>query len=253
MTEAEAAFHGMPCWYELASAETGAAKTFYAALFGWTWADMPMGPDAIYSIARAGAENTAGLMATVPGQPAGWAIYFAVTSCDATVAEAEGLGAKVLVPPTEIPGTGRFAVMLDPLGAGFSILQPLDGAAGGAFDQQKAGHGNWNELHTSDPKAALAFYGQIFGWTETRAVPMGPDLTYHVFAAGGLDIGGACKMGDCPRWRPYFGIASVGDAVASVPAAGGQVLHGPDEVPGGAFTLQIKDAQGLELALVGPG
>ncbi len=253
MTDAKAAHHGLPCWYELSSRDTAAAKRFYAALFGWAWADMPMGPDAVYGIASLGSAHIAGLMPAVEGQPAGWSIYFAVTGCDATVAQAQGLGAQVLVPPTDIPGTGRFAVLVDPQGAGFALLQPLPGDSGAAFDQAREGHGNWHELVTPDPQAALAFYGALFGWTETRAVPMGPEMTYHVFARDGVDIGGTCAIsGWAPAWKPYFGTGSTKKAIETVTDAGGKVLHGPDEVPGGAFTLQIADAEGLTLALVGP-
>jgi predicted enzyme related to lactoylglutathione lyase len=35
---------GSFCWFELATTEQAAAKTFYESLFGWTGADMPIGP-----------------------------------------------------------------------------------------------------------------------------------------------------------------------------------------------------------------
>ena len=35
----------------------------------------------------------------------------------------------------------------------------------------------WYELMTSDPKAALAFYGDVVGWTSQ---PFGPDGDYNV-------------------------------------------------------------------------
>jgi predicted enzyme related to lactoylglutathione lyase len=196
------------------------------------------------------------MMQAEPGQPQAWGIYFAVDDTDATVVAAKALGATVIVPPADIPGTGRFAVMIDPQGAGFSILQPLPmdtPPEASAFDQKRNGHGNWNELITPDPAAALAFYGDLFGWTQTGTVPMGPDMTYYIIGRDGQDIGGTCALpGQAPHWKPYFGIASANAALAAVTAAGGTVLHGPDEVPGGAFTVQIKDAQGVALALVGP-
>ena len=42
-----------------------------------------------------------------------------------------------------------------------------------AFAPMKAGHRSWNELVTSDQEAALDFYGALFGWTKTGAMPMG--------------------------------------------------------------------------------
>ena len=246
-------FHGLPCWFELASADPEAAKGFYAALLGWSWGGMPMGEGMTYHVADRGAAHVAGLMAAEAGQPLGWTIYAAVRDCDALAAQAEALGGKVIVPPTDIPGTGRFAILCDPWGAGFGVLQPQPEGEGGAFDPSKPGHGAWIELFAPDPAQALAFYGALSGWVEARAMPMGPDLTYHIFAAQGRDIGGTCALpGAAPGWKPYFGVTSATAAVATVGAAGGRVLNGPDPIPGGSLTLQVADAQGLTFALVGP-
>ncbi|MBI1172174.1 VOC family protein [bacterium] len=243
---------GLPCWYELGTSNLEAAKAFYGAILGWSVADSGM-PGMTYLLASAGAVMVAGMMRAEAPQPVAWSIYFAVESADATVAAAEALGARVHVPPSDIPNTGRFAVLADPQGAGFAILQPLPGGDGGAFDLRKPGHGNWNELITPDPAAALAFYGKLFGWAETRAVPMGPEMTYHIFAHDGQDIGGTCALPGAPaQWKPYFGVPSVKAAAEAVTRAGGRVLHGPDQVPGGSFTLQIADPQGAAVALVGP-
>ena len=250
-----AGFHGLPCWYELATTDLVAAQPFYAKVLGWTWADAGM-QGMTYMLAKADTTMVAGSMQAMPGQLPAWAIYFAVDGCDATVAAATALGATVIAPPADIPNTGRFAIMVDPQGAAFAILQPLpmaDGSGGGAFDQQKMGHGNWHELITPDPIAAMRFYGALFGWKVSQSMPMGPDMTYHIFARDGLDIGGTCAMpGAKPFWKPYFGVPSAKAAMAAVTEAGGKVVHGPDEVPGGAFTVQITDPQGITLALVGP-
>ena len=201
-------FHGLPCWYELASTDCDPSQAFYSAVLGWTWTDSGM-PGMTYMIAKADDVMVAGVMPAMPGQPVAWSIYFAVNDCDATVAQAAGLGAKVIVPPTDIPNTGRFAILLDPQGAAFAVLQPLptDGSGGQAFDQQKMGHGNWHDLVTSDPAAALEFYGTLFGWTISRSMQMGPDMTYHLIARAGLEIGGAFTApGAPPFWTPYFGV-----------------------------------------------
>ncbi|HVQ32171.1 MAG TPA: VOC family protein, partial [Vicinamibacteria bacterium] len=49
-------------------------------------------------------------------------VYFQVADCDAAVAKAKGLGARVYLEPKDIPGTGRFAVLADPQGATFSVI-----------------------------------------------------------------------------------------------------------------------------------
>jgi predicted enzyme related to lactoylglutathione lyase len=46
-----------------------------------------------------------------------------VADCDAVAAKATQLGGTVCVPPADIPKVGRFAVLGDPQGAYFSIIQ----------------------------------------------------------------------------------------------------------------------------------
>lgn len=248
-------FHGLPCWYELATNDLDGAAQFYAAILGWSVADSGT-PGMTYSIAQAHGTMVAGMMLAEAPQPLAWNIYFAVDDCDASVELAKSLGATVYVPPADIPGTGRFSVLADPQGATFCLLQPLprgDGSDDGAFDLRKQGHGNWNELVTPDPAAAISFYGTLFGWTVPRSMEMGPGMTYHMIAREGVDIGGTfAAAGTPPFWKPYFGVTSAKAAVEAVTASGGRVMHGPDAIPGGSFTLQIIDPQGAMLALVGP-
>lgn len=245
--------HGMPCWYELSTSNIADAQTFYANVLGWTVSDSGT-PGMDYRIGRADDAMVAGMMQAGAGMPTGWTLYFTVDSCDKTAAEAAALGATVIVPPADIPNTGRFSILIDPQGAGFGLLQPLPGGMAGAFDQQKAGHGNWHEIITADPMAAFGFYQKLFGWTMTREMPMGPEMIYRIFACNGLEIGGTFAPSPAAPayWKAYFGSASIQASVAAIPAHGGKILRGPDEVPGGSYSLQIEDNEGVRLALVGP-
>lgn len=228
--------HGAPCWYELSTADASAAQRFYGPILDWQFQDAGM-PDFTYLLAMAGPEMVAGLMQPDTPMPDVWLTYFAVDDVDAAAARVSALGGAVHRPPEDIPGTGRFSIVADPQGAVFGLLQPTPGQVGTAFDQKKSGHGNWHELHTSDPKAALTFYADLLGWGATSAMDMGPMGTYQVFAQNGQDIGGMMGLtapGVPPHWLPYFGVPSVAAAGAAITAAGGQVLHGPVPVPGGA-------------------
>ena len=55
--------------------------------------------------------------------PSHWLPYFSVEDCDKTCANAQELGATIVQPPKDIPGTGRFSVLQDPQGAAFAILK----------------------------------------------------------------------------------------------------------------------------------
>ena len=244
---------GTPCWYELMTPDPTGATAFYGHALGWTIADAGM-PGFDYRLASAGADMVAGIM---PGAPAAWMIYLTVTDCDKAAKAVTKAGGAVRHAPTDIPGTGRFAILADPEGAAFGILAPLSDDSR-AFDQKQAGHGNWHELMTSDPKAAMAFYGKQFGWKPSASMDMGAMGSYDLFRHAKTDIGGMMRQApgmpgpDHPFWLPYFGCDGIEAAIGRVNAAGGRVHHGPQDVPGGAVIMVAEDPQGALFALVGP-
>jgi predicted enzyme related to lactoylglutathione lyase len=213
-----------------------------------------------YHLASIGGDMVAGAMDMPPdvvGMPPMWMLYFAVDDADAAVAQMVKAGARVHRPVAAIPGTGRFAMLADPQGAGFGILEPLPGGQGGAFGPGK-GHGSWHELMTSDPKAAMTFYTGAFGWKPSRSMPMGEMGSYDLFSSNGNDIGG--MMRSAPGmpgpggsfWLPYFGVDSAEKAIKRIEKAGGTVKNGPMEVPGGQYIAVATDPQGAAFAVVGP-
>ena len=123
---------GAVCWTELTSRNFEAARKFYADVFGWepTKSELTT-PDMEYwtFTLNDGEQSFAGGMATPPQVPAEvpsyWQPYFAVDNADETAKRATELGAHLLVEPADIPQTGRFAIIHDPQGGVFGILQPL--------------------------------------------------------------------------------------------------------------------------------
>jgi len=114
-------------WNELITPDVENAKKFYAGLFGWKNETMDTGGDGPpYTVWQLdGEENAMGGAMPPPmeGMPPFWGVYFAVADCDATVARAKELGANVIMEPTDIPGVGRFATLVDPQGAAFSVMK----------------------------------------------------------------------------------------------------------------------------------
>ena len=253
--------HGRPVWFELATSggSLDAAGEFYARVIGWQIADSGM-EGFRYHLATSGGDMVAGLMempADAAGMPPNWTIYFGVEDADRAAAAIRAAGGQVLREPADIPGTGRFAIAADPQGAPFGILAPLpmeDGAGGHAFDQTKAGHGNWLELMSTDPGAGFGFYAALFGWQRSEAMDMGAMGTYQLFSHEGGDIGGMMGLGQAPQpyWLVYFGVNGINPAIQRIRDAGGTVQHGPQEVPGGAHIAVATDPQGAWFALVGP-
>lgn len=261
-------WHGNPSWYELTTSKgnLGAAGAFYGKVLGWQTQDSGM-PDFTYHLAISDGDMVAGLMEMpddVSGMPPMWLIYFSVDDADKAAADAKAKGASIHREPADIPGTGRFAILGDPQGAGFGILQPdlsqmtpeqiAKAEETGAFDQKKAGHGNWHELMTTDAEAGFAFYSDLLGWQKSQAIDMGDMGSYQLFSHNGADIGGMMGLGNSPvpTWLPYFGANGVDAAITRIKDAGGTIHHGPQEVPGGAFIAIAQDPQGAWFAVVGP-
>jgi uncharacterized protein len=118
------------CWAELMTPDPARAKTFYTSLFGYTTDTMPMATNqnATYTIFKIGEQGVGGMMPMPPeakGVPPNWTPYFAVADCDDIFKKATSTGAAGHMPPTDIPTVGRFAILQDPQGAAFAILQPV--------------------------------------------------------------------------------------------------------------------------------
>ncbi len=118
--------HGVPCWYELASADVGKSGAFLTALFGWTQKSKNAGTDAAYHEFFADEECVGGMLQMDErwqGAPAHYMTYFTVDDCDASVAQATALGGAVHVPPSDIPTVGRFSIVADPTGAMCALIK----------------------------------------------------------------------------------------------------------------------------------
>jgi uncharacterized protein len=115
---------GALVWNELSTRDPAAAAAFYGDVFGWEAASS----DAAgmeYTEWKLHGVDIGGMMtmpAEVPAEvPSYWLTYFGTVDCDATVAQATGDGASLVVGPVDIP-IGRFAVLSDPTGAMFAVI-----------------------------------------------------------------------------------------------------------------------------------
>ena len=239
-------------WYDLATTDPEAAARFYAAVVGWTAEPVP---EMHYTILKAGGAEAGGLMALpehlrAAGVPPHWSGYIRVDDVDAMTGTLKQSGGSVLREPDDIPGVGRFAVVKDPDGAPFYLFAPNKSGEEPGF--MAPGRVGWHELRARDHRAALNFYGGLFGWKPSRTIDMGAMGTYQLFSYGGADRGGMMNAppGVPPSWLFYFVVEGLDAALGRVEASGGEVMHGPQEVPGGAWILAGRDPQGAYFALV---
>jgi predicted enzyme related to lactoylglutathione lyase len=116
---------GTLSWNELVSTDIDAAKAFYAAVFGWGEDTHTDGPFP-YTEFKVGGRAIAGGMPKgpmlPPEMPSHWSVYFAVADLDAAVGSVKDLGGQVVMPRMDSPA-GAFAVVIDPQGAAFNVIQ----------------------------------------------------------------------------------------------------------------------------------
>jgi predicted enzyme related to lactoylglutathione lyase len=251
--------HGDFVWYELLTSDADAAAKFYAGVVGWRSKPFE-GSAQGYRIFSADDADVAGLM-TIPeeakaaGMRPCWLGYVGVDDVDAAARRIVEAGGKQHVPPTDIPGVGRFAMISDPQGAAFYVMRGTSEGTSTSFAPTKVGHCHWNELATTDQAAALAFYIAQFGWEKGDAMPMGEMGDYQFITHHGERLGAVMTRaagGPPPMWNFYFGVGDIDVAHKAATAQGATVHHGPAEVPGGNFIVVASDPQGAVFGLVGP-
>lgn len=116
-------------WHELMSTDPKQSQQFYQQVAGVSVVPLSDEPGA-YQMLMAGGQPVGGLAGPRPDQegwPSGgpeahWIAYLGTDDVDAAARTAQELGGEVLLPPVDVPGMGRAAVLRDPQGAAFGVF-----------------------------------------------------------------------------------------------------------------------------------
>lgn len=252
-------------WYELMTDNAAAATTFYGAVIGWTIHPPEPGSPLDYRmISRSDGGGQGGvLQLTAEMQAEGahpaWVPYLHAADINATIAAVLADGGRQLAPRMDI-AEGSFAMVTDPLGTPFYLMQPnppadRPDARSDVFDAAKPQHVRWNELASPDLEAAKAFYARHFGLTFPGAMPMGELGDYCFIGHGDVTLGAMMQRHDHsipPLWTMYFGVPDIDAACAATIAGGGTVIRPPHQIPGGEFSAVARDPRGAVFGVVGP-
>ncbi|HEY0629843.1 MAG TPA: VOC family protein [Sphingomicrobium sp.] len=253
-------------WYELMTTDAAAAGGFYSAVVkGWSFGErLPTDVD-YRMILRSDGGNAGGVLTLTDEMQSGgarpiWLGYLHVRDVDGTVAAIKAEGGQAMMEPWDQPGVGRVAMVTDPQGAPFYLMNPTPpadnpNAVSDVFSVDQAEHVRWNELSTSDPDGAVAFYTRHFGWAQEGDMDMGEFGKYRFIQRDGVMIGAIMpRMPDMPvsLWSFYIGVDDIDRAAAAIKDNGGSILNGPMEIPGGEYALNGMDPQGASFGLVGP-
>jgi predicted enzyme related to lactoylglutathione lyase len=243
-------------WFEHASKDPKKAQLFYAEVFGWKVQPFPMGADSYDMILAGDTPDTmlGGYASLESGRTPHWISYVSVNDVDAAVKAAAANGGKIVEPPTDIPTVGRYARIADPQGAEICVFRNSTGDPPDAPSGVPSGRFLWNELHTTDPAKALAFYEKVVGFT-SRTMDMGPAGKYHVIGKGGADRGGVTNElapGAKPHWLPYVSVDDTDATVARAKKFGAKIAMPATDIPGVGRFAVFDDPTGAQLAVLKP-
>jgi predicted enzyme related to lactoylglutathione lyase len=116
----------------------------------------------------------------------------------------------------------------------------------------------WRDLMTSDPDAALDFYGKVIGWTHQTTPPANEAaMPYTVLSAGGVGVAGLMpippNMTDArPCWLAYIKVDDVAATVEAIRKAGGVLHRAPTTVEGVIEFAVVADPQGAVFLIARP-
>ncbi len=236
---------GKVVWYDLVTPDINKAKNFYAGLLDWTFEDVSDG----YALARCNGRFLAGIAKhDLSGRTSSWLPLISVLDTDRVLAEAAAAGGKTVLKPFDMPSRGRIAVLKDPQGATFGVVQSSHGDP--ADRKADINEWLWNEVWTDDVPAAVAFYQTVGGY---RLVEKTVADTFYRY----LERDGQPRVGllDAPSprigntWAAYIRVADVEAAVNKAKTLGGYVLMAPTAAIRNGTAAVITDPSGAAFVL----
>jgi uncharacterized protein len=249
-------------WHDLSTKDAAASKSFYGEVFNWKFEASANDP---YAHIMAGDQMIGGIrqMDANEPQPPSWLGYVVVDDVAATVSRIATAGGKIYMPAKTLDNVGTFAVTADPTGA---VFAPWKSARPGEdverMEMPKPFTFCWDELMTTDPAAAGAFYEQVLGW-KPRPVDMGGGMTYTLLDRPGVknargDQASAGGMMKSPPevpysfWLAYVGVDHCDKVCERATRLGAKVTVGPMDIPNvGRFACWL-DPQGAAIAILQP-
>ncbi len=234
-------------WFDLAAPDPEALKDFYTDLFGWTWTSVGEAGDAYQLIINDGLPIGGMFRFTPPdgeGDGAVWASLMSVENVDTAVQTAEQAGATVEVAPATLAGRGRHALLRDPAGALFGVLNSISGDP--VDYQADLGDFIWVDLFARDVSAMTSFYKHLAPY-DTRTQTVIDDVNRTILSSQHMpraSIVPVDEEANRSAWVPYVRVADVETTLERVVQGGGFAIVPPDpELLDGRLAIFV-DPQG---------
>jgi uncharacterized protein len=244
--------HNQFVWHDLLTSDVASATVFYSHVVGWDFSEDATG----YQTSKAEGCEMGGVMKApdyLQKMPPFWSGYIYTPDVDAACVEVEKRGGLIFREPWGIAGVLRMAVIADPTGGFFNIMQSLAKVDAPLPPEGALGTVGWNELHTEDPDEAWDFYAGMFGWTKGETMDLGAHGVSQVFQIKGRDAGAMMQKRDSmprPMWLYYFRVDGMAAAAARIVSGGGKITLGPAQILGGQWALSATDTEGGSFQLL---
>ncbi|YCH05971.1 VOC family protein [Arthrobacter sp. alpha11c] len=246
---------GAPCWIDLMTSDTEKAKSFYSALFGWTYETGDQEKYGGYITASKDGRMVAGIMekqADMGAMPDVWSTYLRTDDIQATTQAAAAHGGQVYLEPMDVPEQGSMAMYGDSSGASIGAWQ--FGEMKGYEVAAESGAPAWHELLAKDYESAVSFYQNVFGW-ETAVMSDTPEFRYTTLGAGDdakagiMDAGGFLPEQVPSMWSVYFAVDDTDATVEQAAALGATVMEAAEDTPFGRLAT-LSDPTGAVFKVI---
>lgn len=251
-TAAAPAGQGEFVWHDLVTDNPEVCRTFYGALFGWTF-ESADGIDPGYTIIKHAGRMIGGIIRPKP-QPDGtdvvpqWLSYLRVEDVDKTTEAVRQAGGRVYRGPLNARKDLRVAVVGDAQGAPFGLTNrgPLDMQSG----PPALNRWLWMEYVAVDTEATLKFYGEVIGFRH-EVQHTREDFTYYLLITDRPHAGMFRSIWprETSAWLPYVRVEDPAAMASRAAELGGSILLAP--APGvrrGSLAI-VLDPTGAPVAL----
>ena len=248
-TPTNRALPGKVSWIDLVTDDIRAAGAFYQSVFGWNVAYSRDGTFADVSHDGIPIATLSHYEEKAPDDGAVWLISISVRDVNAAANLVIATGGEVLAGPDDLENRGRYALVKDPQGAMFMLLQ----ASGGDPEDTPARMNDWTwaELWTDDPEAATEFYEAVIGYRSVAVKDTSGD-EIQVMGRDGKPRATVVNIpweGVEPNWLPYIQVEDLVSKASDIIRNGGEVLIAPVEDSDGSRVAVVAGPTGGVFAL----
>lgn len=241
-------------FHDLMSSDVGQSRNFYSLLFPeWEFQDIDLGEAGTYHVIKLDGMKCGGIVPVDPslGVTAHWIGYVEITDCDAATECAVSEGGQVPVPTMDVPGMGKFAVIMDRQQAILKALEPASSVDHSA--EPASGQFCWNELLTNDVASARTFYQSVFGWSAVEQFTQSRG-EHTIMRAGDEDVAGIMPMSPqadhSPAWLTFLYAENIDERFALAESLEAQTVIAPRDISDAyRFSVQV-DPVGAVFAMM---